>query len=184
MANSRVARRYARALLELGREMKVVDEITSDVKLLGTAISGSRQLKLFLASPIVNHDRKKSVVNELFRSKIGDLVYRFVILLIDKGREELIEEIVVQYQSLLDDMMGIVRADVRGAYQFDPGELANIEMRLTKVTKRKVHAAFSVDPKLIGGFIAKIGDTVYDGSLRRQLELLRLQLTESKTIKS
>jgi len=184
MAHSRVARRYARALLEIGREMKVVEQITSDVELLRAAISESRQLKLFLASPIVNHDRKKSVINELFRPRIGDLVYRFVTLLIDKGREALIEEIVVQYQLLLDDMMGIVRANVRGAYQLGPEELAGIEKKLTKVTRKDVHAAFSVDRKLIGGFIAKIGDTVYDGSLRRQLELLRLQLTESTTIKS
>ncbi|MGB9592450.1 MAG: ATP synthase F1 subunit delta, partial [Candidatus Kryptoniota bacterium] len=140
MAQSRVARRYARALLELGREMDIVEQVSSDVELLRATIFGSRQLKLFLASPIVNHEKKKSVVNELFRPRISDLVYRFVILLIDKGREGLIEEIVVQYQSLLDDMMGIVRADVRGAYQLESYELANIEMKLTKVTRKKVHA--------------------------------------------
>lgn len=184
MAHSRVARRYARALLELGTEMKIVEQVTSDVELLRKMIFGSRELKLFLASPIVNHDRKKSVVNELLRTKICDLVYRFVILLIDKGREALIEEIVVQYQSLLDDMMGVARAEVKGAYQLDSQEIANIERKLTKIIKKEVHASFSVDKMLIGGFIAKVGDTVYDGSLRRQLELLKMQLTESTILKS
>ncbi len=179
MKGSRASKRYAGALLELAAEMKKVDEVAADMRLIHESISKSHDLELFLASPVIDRSKKRNVVNALFEGKIDKLTLGFIYLLVDKGREGLTTGISAEFVKLLDDMMGIVNADIRAPFRFDEKNEARVQSKLADITSKKVRVSFSLDKTLLGGFLAQIGDTVYDGSVRHQLELLKRQLSEN-----
>ncbi len=184
MKGSRASRRYAGALLELAAELKKVDEVARDMRLIQDAVAVSHDLALFFASPVVDRSRKRNVVTALFGGKIDKITLSFLLLLVEKGRESLIPGIVVEFGALLDKMMGIVNADLKAPFEFDKKNTERVRSKLEEITQKKVRVSFSLDKSLVGGFLAQIGDTVYDGSVRRQLELLRRQLSENVSFSS
>ena len=179
MKRSRASRRYAGALLNLAEELKKVDQVSADMRLINSAVSASRDLELFFASPVIDRSKKKSVTNSLFETKIDKLTLTFLLLLIDKGRESLVPGIVVEFGVLLDEMMGIVNAELKAPFEFDEKNIVRARGKLEEITSKKVRVSFSLDKNLVGGFLAQIGDTVYDGSVRRQLELLKRKLSDN-----
>ncbi len=184
MKETRAAKRYAGALLELCSEMKKVDEVASDMRLIHDAISSSHELSMFFRSPVVNHFKKKDAVKGLFSAKVNKLSLDFLLLLIDKGREALAYEITVQFASLLDEMLGIVNAELRAPFELDETARSRMKKTLEGVARKSVRISFSPDGSLLGGFLVRIGDTVYDGSVRRQLEILKQQLSEESSLRS
>ncbi len=184
MKRSRASRRYAGALLELAAELKKVDQVSADMRLIRGAISASRDLELFFASPVIDRSKKKGVITALFEAKVDKLTMGFLLLLVEKGRESLLAGIVVEYADLLDEMMGIVNAELKAPFEFDEKHIARARGKLEEITSKKVRVSFSLDKSLVGGFLAQIGDTVYDGSVRRQLELLKRRLTENASFTS
>ncbi|OYV88532.1 MAG: ATP synthase F1 subunit delta [Ignavibacteriae bacterium 37-53-5] len=181
---SRASRRYAGALLELAAELKKVDQVSADMRLIRGAISASRDLELFFASPVIDRSKKKGVIRALFEAKVDKMTMSFLLLLVEKGRESLLAGIVVEYADLLDEMMGIVNAELKAPFEFDEKHIARARVKLEEITSKKVRMSFSLDKSLVGGFLAQIGDTVYDGSVRRQLELLKRRLTENASFTS
>jgi F-type H+-transporting ATPase subunit delta len=179
VTRSRASKRYAGALLELAAELKRVDRLAADMRFIRESIEKSHELELFFASPVIDKSKKKNVVRELFEDKTDKMTVDFLYLLIKKGREGLIGGIAVEFGILLDVMMGIVDADLKSPFQLDEKGKAEVGSVLETITKKKVRISFSLDKSLVGGFLAQIGDTVYDGSVRRQLELLKRQLLGS-----
>jgi F-type H+-transporting ATPase subunit delta len=172
------ASRYAKALLDVlypgkaegGREQLL--RFTS-------VLSQQADARLFLENPTVSTDQRRALLN-----KIGDAVSldshirNFLGLLIDRNRLELLEEIVSTYEALLDDRVGIVRARVTSAVELDTKQREEVEARLRAVTGKKVRVEIFVDPSLIGGLVAQVGSTIYDGSIRQQLHSFRNNLTQ------
>ncbi len=152
------------------------------MKLIENSMSASRELDLFFANPVIERAKKRSVVKALFGGKIDDMTLGFLDLLIDKGREKLTGSISVQFGVLLDELMGIVNADVKAPYALDDNGQKGVRSKLEGITGKKVRVSFSLDKTLIGGFLAQVGDTVYDGSVKRQLELLRGKLSEEVSL--
>jgi F-type H+-transporting ATPase subunit delta len=138
--------------------------------------NSSNDLKLFLRSPIIDRSKKKKAIEALFTGRVDELTEHFLFLLIDKEREALIEMIAVEFSDLYDQMMGVARADVKAAFRLDKEDNSTVQSKLEELTSKKVRLSFSIDKSLVGGFLAQIGDTVYDGSVRRQLEILKQQL--------
>lgn len=182
MRPTRASRRYAGALIQLATEMKKLEKVGADMKLIEESVSASKELDLFFANPVIEKAKKRSVVNALFKGKVDDITLGFLNLLIDKGREKLTGSIAVQFGVLLDELMGIVNADVRAPYALDQKGQKGVRAKLEGITGKKVRVSFSLDKSLVGGFLAQVGDTVYDGSVRRQLELLRGQLSEDASL--
>ena len=176
MKGTRAAKRYAGALLGLASELKKVDSVSSDMRLLRNYILASHDLEVFFKSPIIGRFKKQEIVTSLFKKKMDELTFRFILLLINKGRESLVNPIAVEFGALLDDQLGIINAELKAPYQMDDKNKLQVERKLEELTRKKVRILFSFDKNLIGGFLAQIGDTVYDGSVRRQLELLKQQL--------
>jgi F-type H+-transporting ATPase subunit delta len=172
------ASRYARALL--------------DVLYPATAESGLEQLKKFSAvlaqqpaarvvfeSPMISPDRRKDLLNKLGDSLGFDMPIRnFLALLIERNRLNILGEIVSAYETLLDEKLGIVRASVSSAMELDPAQHKQVAATLQTLTGKKVRMEVSVDPGLIGGLVAQVGSTIYDGSVRSQLETFRSSLLE------
>ncbi len=182
MKASRASKRYAGALLQLATEMKKVEQVGADMRFIRESIAASHELQLFFADPVIMRAKKRSVVNALFQDKVDDLTLRFLNLLISKGREKLTGGIAVEYGVLLDDAMGIVNAELKAPYPLDDKSQTRVRSRLEGLTGKKVRISFALDKSLVGGFLAQIGDTVYDGSVRRQLELLKHQLSEDVSL--
>ncbi len=182
MKGSTAAKRYAGALLGLATEMKKVEQVAADLQVVHAAVSGSRELKLFFKSPIIDHFKKRALVEALFKNNVSTFTLNFLTLLVDKGRESLADQIAIEFASQLDDMLGIVHAELRAPYEFTASDSSKVKAKLENLTNKKVRISFSLDNSLVGGFLAKIGDTVYDGSIRRQLEMLKDQLSDNLSI--
>ena len=184
MSNLRVAKRYASALMALTGEAKKPEIIADDLLAVQSTIKSSRELRLLLASPVVSKEKKKAVIAEIFDKKIGAVVNQYLAAIIEKRREDILPEALEQYFLLRDEQLGIVSVDVRSAVKFSAEQEQSLIRRLESYTQKKVRVSFSLDKIVKGGFIAKVGDTTLDGSIRRQLELLRSRLKDGSVSKN
>ena len=178
MSVYRVARRYAEAAYGLAEEQKLGERFAADLALVQEAIKSSREFLAFLKSPVISRDRKRAALSEIFKARLSSFTFSFLNLLVEKGREELLGDIAGEYFKLRDDRQGILTLDVRAAVEMNGDQQKAIVKRFESLTGKKIRPAFSIDKELKGGFVARIGDTVYDGSLLRQLELLRERFAE------
>ncbi len=178
MSVYRVARRYAEAALELGEEQKQGEQLAGDLELIGATIRESHELAALLKSPVISKEKKRAVLAALFQPKIGGLALSFLNLVLAKGREDLIADIIGEFFRLRDDRLGIIALEVRAAGELTGDQQKSIVKRFEEITQKKIRVSFSIDKQLRGGFVARVGDTVYDGSVRRQLELLRQHFAE------
>ncbi len=171
--SSKTAQRYAKSLLEVAREREQVDRVLADIRLIHGTIEASRELFLFLRSPIIKHDRKHTVMLDLFSGKISDLTQMFLEVLIRKERERIIPEIAEAFLDLYDDWAGIQTVQVYAASGMDGVEKEDIRKILEEKTGKKIRMQFEVDESLKGGLMIRINDTIYDGSLKHKMEELR-----------
>lgn len=178
MSNLRIATRYASALMALTNEQKKGDAVASDLQTVKDVLTASRELRVMLASPVVPAEKKQSVLRDVFKKKVGELVLGFLDHIVGKGRIGILPEILAQYFVLRDEQLGIVRVTVRTSVEFSAKQEKDLVKQLEAMTKKKVDVAFSVDPTIKGGFIARVGDTVLDGSVKRQLEILKMRLQQ------
>ena len=178
MSAYRVARRYAEAALELAEEQKQGERLAADLELIQRAMKESLEFHAFLKSPVISKDKKRTVMADLFKAKVSSLTIDFLNLLIEKGREDVLDSILVEFFKMRDDRLGIVTLELRAAIELTGDQQKAIAKRFEEITRKKIRVAFSVDKQLKGGFVARVGDTVYDGSVTRQLELLRERFAE------
>jgi F-type H+-transporting ATPase subunit delta len=178
MSAYRVARRYAEAAIELAEEQKQGERLAGDLELIQKAMKESAELQSFLKSPVISKEKKRAVLAALFKAKVGALAFDFLNLLVEKGREDVLENILVEYFKMRDDRLGVMTLDLRAAVELTNDQQETIAKRFEGITRKKIRVVFSVDRKLKGGFVARVGDTVYNGSVLRQLELLRNRFAE------
>jgi F-type H+-transporting ATPase subunit delta len=178
MKNFRVARRYARALMAVAEERNVLDRTAADLEIIRTLVRGSRELRLFLARPIVSEDKKRAVLRELFGPSLGLLTMEFINLLVDKRRESELLGIIEQFGEIRDEKLGIVNVDVTSAVELSSSQEQELSRRLEQQTRKRVRVRFTLDKAVRGGLLVRIGDTVLDASLRHQLDLLRERFTQ------
>jgi F-type H+-transporting ATPase subunit delta len=175
-----LAVRYARALADLVLEPGSGAEpgaVTAEIESFAQAIVACPDLGLALGSPMVPPARKRAVVGRLAQSlPLSSLVSRFLYVLIDHRRTELIGDVREAFEAVVDERLGIVRADVASARELTPAERERILASLARLTGRQARARFRVERGLIGGAMARIGSTVYDGSVRGQLQGLKQRL--------
>lgn len=173
MPNIRVARRYALALIYLVEELKQLDVVRKDLELILQTYKSSRDFQLFLESPVIREDKKKQVLGELFKGRISVTTMKFLELLAEKNREGILPDVIAQYHQLGNERLGIVEVVVTSAVELTKTQQRELERQLEQYAKKKIDAEYLVDPAVKGGFVVRIGDTVLDASIKRQLELLR-----------
>lgn len=178
MSNQRVAQRYASALMALTNEQKKPGAVAEDLMIVLKAIDSSRELRSVLASPVVQQDKKRAILRDVFKKKVGDLVLGYIDVITAKGRESLLHDIMKHYFILRDEELGIVRVTVKTSVDFSAKQEKELKKQLETMTRKNVEITFSIDKELKGGFVARVGDTVLDGSVKRQLELLKIKLKQ------
>jgi F-type H+-transporting ATPase subunit delta len=179
---SAVAARYARALADAvlapGSGLEPVQAV-AQLTAVEALMQESSELRHALSSPAVRPPNKRRVIDDLAgRSGLSRLIRNFLFVLVDHHRFAVLPDIREAFETEIDQRLGFVRAEVASAQSLDGEQTRAIEAGLTTLTGKQVRARFHVDPALIGGVVARIGSTVYDGSLRGQLESMRRQIAQ------
>lgn len=173
MAESKVAKRYAKSLLGLATELKQQDAAYADMALLAKTIDSRHDLDVILSSPVVRPDLKQSVVAKIFGENFSELTTKFINLIIDKGREGQLKYIAKSFVAQYKKQKGITTASVRTASKLLPDAMAKIEALVKEHAGGDVEVTETVDPELIGGFVLRIGDQQLDTSILSELTDLR-----------
>ena len=179
---SPVARRYAQALTEQAQSVGSLDAVDADVALITETMDGARDLRVTLTSPVVSHEKKGAILDRLFSGPVSDLTLRFLHLLVQNERDGQIPEILDAYRALRDERTNTTEATVRSARPLSPDEADRLKAALEARSGQTVRMRIEVDPALIGGLVVRIGDVVYDRSVRHQLESLRDQFAETTAV--
>jgi len=181
LIGSTVAKRYAQAFFEIAEEEKKLEEYYGELSALCELIEENGELKEFLANPIVEKRDKKNIIEVILEKvKPSPITANFVRLLTDKGRIVIFKEIVDAYREKMDEALGIVRVQVRTAFPLSPELEGKLKEFLMKNTGKRVMMEVSEDKSLLGGLVVKIGDLVYDNSIKTQLNNIRNLLGEEK----
>jgi F-type H+-transporting ATPase subunit delta len=177
-----VSMRYARALADAVLDPKSgleAGRAWQELRSFAELVRDNAELRNVLMSPAVSPARKRAVVSRFAGIlSASRLVRNFLFVLIDRRRIALLDEVVDAFEAEIDARLGIVRAQVISAAPLDEPQRAEMQAALGRLAGKQVRANFDVDPALIGGAVARIGSTIYDGSVRGQLDALRTRLVQ------
>jgi F-type H+-transporting ATPase subunit delta len=180
MRVSAVAARYANALADVvtGKTSTVKPaDALAELKSFESLLSSSAELHNALVTPAVAAGRKKAVVGRLgLEMQLSQVTRNFLFVLVDHRRIAELRNIVESLEVVLDERLGYLRAEVVSARELNQQQREALDRELERVSGKRIRAQYAVDPSLIGGAVARIGSTVYDGSVRGQLESLGRRL--------
>lgn len=175
MLKGATARRYATAIFEIAVEHGNVDRWRDDVRQIAEYF-GNRRLLFVLREPKIPADRKTAIVRDLLAAKIQPEALNAALLLVERGLADLAPAIAAHFEKLYNDYRGQAVAQVTTAIPLDDDLRAQITGELRQMTGKRILLEERVDPSILGGAIARVGDTLIDGSLRRRFILLRQQI--------
>ena len=177
MKRSAISRRYARALLLIGKEDGQAEIYKEQLGGVAALMEREDALRQAVSNPLYDTLSQKRVLTAVLEElKLSPVVTSFLQLLLDKGRIGFLVDINDQYQEFADELNGIARASVVSASPLSPDIVENIKNVLSKKTGQNVLLEIEEDPGLIGGIVTKIGDLVFDGSIKTQLLNMRESL--------
>lgn len=183
MISLRIARRYAKALLAIGREDGKAETYKEELGAFVKLVEENRELEHAISNPLYDAESRKKVLQAVVeKSGVSGVMASFLFLLFDKGRVQYLKDIYVLYEKLTDELANIIRADLASAVELPEESIAKIQAALSEQTGKKVAMETRVDPALIGGVVTKIGDLVLDGSVRTQLMSLKESLQRSENV--
>jgi F-type H+-transporting ATPase subunit delta len=172
--NNTIARRYAKALVQLGSEGGFIDRFRDELSAVDKMFAGSPELRSAFGDPALTLDQKKAIMKELVaKSACSELVGNFLMLLVDKNRTAFLGQIVQTYEKLADDFSGVIRPVIKSAFPLDDSQVTSIQQALEKKTGKKVVPQVQVDASLLGGVVTQIGDIAYDSSVKTQLKRIQ-----------
>jgi F-type H+-transporting ATPase subunit delta len=172
------ANRYAKALIDVLYPDKAEAGL-QQLQSFSALLKEQPDARRFFENPALAGDRRKRLLKEISGALGFDRrVANFVDLLIDRNRLPILDELIDAYQRFLDERLGIVRARVTAARSLDVAQQRELGAKLEKITGKQVRMEVAVDPSLIGGVIAQVGSTVYDGSIRQQLQAFKSRVIE------
>jgi F-type H+-transporting ATPase subunit delta len=176
MRSSTIARNYAETLFELATRAKDLRGWGTLVQSIGDAMEADHKLRLFLETPRVDAGSKNAVLRKALADRAPSKFVLFIESVVTHRRQMLIPAIAQQYADLVDEAENRMHANVTVSREADEKTRKLIADRLSKVFDKTVVPHLSVDPRILGGVVVRVGDTVMDGSVRRKLGSLRSRL--------
>jgi F-type H+-transporting ATPase subunit delta len=180
MAETKVAGRYAKALIELAIERGVLEEVKNDMELLVNCCDANRDLSAMLKNPVIHGYKKLSVMKQLFEKRMNKLSIAYIDIITKKSREPELEGIARQFVNLYKVNKGIQIAVITSAVGLDAKLRAEVLTILKNETKSEVELVEKVNKNLIGGFILRVGDKQFDASIAKSLRAIAKEFKTSK----
>ena len=179
MVSGSLARRYAKAVFELGNKQGNLDKIGGDLRSLAKAWKEAPELETTLASPAIRRIERKKILDAIMqRIGVTPTTTNLMYILLEGERMASVPAIARELAAMIEAKAGRIAAEVVSAKPLDPAQLSQITASLEKLSGKKVSVTHREDADLLGGVVAKVGDTVYDGSLRTQLRNMRDELSK------
>jgi F-type H+-transporting ATPase subunit delta len=174
----RVAKTYSQAFFEVGLENNNIDVFMEELKVVGDMFNEYPDFYEIMTSPKLNTVEKKKIIGEVFKDKATDEISNFMKILIDKKRVKEIFSIVEQFENLIYEHKGIVKATAITTVLLGKDEKDSLIKKLESITGKKVELINEIDKSVLGGVLIKLGDQVIDGTLRGKLNNLQKSLKE------
>ncbi|MFO7963977.1 MAG: ATP synthase F1 subunit delta [Desulfobacterales bacterium] len=183
MKNLAIARRYAKALLLIGKEDGRAEDYRTELVELSELIQNESQLASVINNPLYDTVSRKRVLGAIIE-KLGlsPVMKSFLLLVFDKGRFNFLPEISNNYQTLADELKGVARAELTSAVKLSNETIEKIRGSLSKMIDKEVKLDVKQDSSLIGGIVTQIGDLVLDGSIKTQLLNMRESLKRGESV--
>lgn len=184
MTSETIVNRYAHALADVvvapQSEVSPADAV-AQLRSFDASTSAVPELQKVLASPAVSKERKRAVIRTIASALgLSRIIVNFLLVLSDRRRWTALHEVIEALDAVLDDYLGFERARVSSAYQLTDLQREDVSRELARIAGRKVRLSVAIDPELIGGVTARVGSTVYDGSVRGRLAKMRQQLAANR----
>jgi F-type H+-transporting ATPase subunit delta len=181
LISSDLAKRYARAFFDIAVEEGKIEDYGRELAAFASLIVQNKALQEFLANPIFELKSKKNVIEELLgRTQISGRTANFLRLLVDKQRINFLGEIENAYREFMDKSLKKVRVSVKTPYPLTSELEGALKQRVAEMTGKEVEMIVEDDASLIGGLSVRVGDTMYDGSIKTQLGNIRKLLGEER----
>ncbi|MCF8411983.1 MAG: ATP synthase F1 subunit delta [Melioribacteraceae bacterium] len=171
-----ISTRYALAFMDSSKEKGILEDVSKDVEFVYNTFLGSSDLKKFIVSPVIKQSLKAESVEKIFSGKVNDSVIAFLKFILSKGRAPHLFSILKRFKEISDERLGIMDAFVSSSVELDESQRKSFLSLLEAKTNKKIRTHFKSDSNLLGGFMIKVGDTVYDASVNHQLETLKKNL--------
>jgi F-type H+-transporting ATPase subunit delta len=181
MRSRKLSSRYALSLLDLTDEQNNLDITYQDARFIISVLDQNKRLKNILVNPVIKQAMKLSILQEVFSGRINDQLLKFVRFIVEKNREDYLYDIMKRFLELRNDKLGIVDVEVKTAVLFNDKQTRDLKERLESILSKQVEMNFIIDKNILGGFIARVGDTLYDASIKNQLNNLKRKFLQGST---
>ncbi|WP_373232158.1 F0F1 ATP synthase subunit delta [Cohnella sp.] len=171
-----VAKRYAKALFQLALEQGLVAQTEDQLKLVVTVVESDAQIRAFLTAPNITLETKIQTLNNAFSGKASPIVLNTISLLLERGREGSLAAVLEAYLNVAGESLGRADADVTSAKALSDSEQQKLAEKFGTLLGKTIRVTNTVNKDLLGGVTVRIGDTLYDGSLRTKLDRLEKSL--------
>jgi F-type H+-transporting ATPase subunit delta len=181
--SSAIARRYAKALILIGKEDGQAESYREELDTIVGLLDKEQIFEQAVCNPLYNAASRRNVLSSVVdKMELSKVIKSFVLLLFDKKRINFLRDVSSYYNVLADELKGIVRADLTTATELTEDTLVEIRNSLSKMTGKEVLLEMKQDASLIGGIVTKIGDLVLDGSIKTQLQNMRESLKRGESV--
>lgn len=176
MREQRVSSRYAQALSDIVLEQKIEDVILKDITFVEAMFNSSKDLDNLIKSPIVRSYKKIIIFKELLEGKVSEIMMRFITLITDKGREELILDIFAQYMIDYNERHKLLPVEFISAVELTDEVKAKTQSKISEITGMTILPQYTIQKELLGGFKINFSDIVFDASIKSKLKKLHTTL--------
>lgn len=183
MSEFRVATRYAKSLLVLAQEKGVLEQVHSDMQLFDKVGKENKGFVLMLKNPIINHDKKLSILKALFKGRVNDLTFAIFEIIVKKHREGILHSVAKEFHNLYNEIKGINKADITTVIPLTEQLRAQFKEIIKTKFGKEAELNEKVDPSLIGGYILQVGDNQIDESIKGKLQALKREFSYNPYIK-
>lgn len=184
MNEERVGYRYAKAVFDMAIQNGATSAVNTDIQLIAETCAGSDDLMAFLKNPVIPNAQKHIGLTQIFGSRLQSVEVKGLIdLVVDNNREKFLPQIASSFTKLYDEFTNVVRATITSADTLTPDTVAGIKTSVEQKLGKTLVITEKIDASLIGGFILKVGDKLFDGSVATNLRKLHNEFTDKSFVK-